>query len=180
MSYTIRPATPDDVPELARLIERSARALSAGFYSAEETEAAIRYVYGVDSSLIADCTYFIVESPEGAVAGCGGWSRRRKLYGGDQHSGGESPLLDPTTEPAKIRAFFVAPEHARRGVAKMLLDHCSAAASAERFTRLELMATLPGVPFYRVHGFHELEPMRDVLPDGTALSFARMERSLRG
>ena len=125
MSYTIRPATPADVPELARLIERSARALSAGFYSAEETEAAIRYVYGVDSSLIADGTYFVVESPEGEVAGCGGWSRRRKLYGGDQHSGGESPAARPRhrarQDPRLLRRTRARASRCREDAARPLL-----------------------------------------------------------
>jgi GNAT superfamily N-acetyltransferase len=177
MSYTIRPATLDDVQNLTSCIERSARALSNGYYTPQETEAAIRWVYGVDRTLIEDGTYFIVESETGELAGCGGWSRRRKLFGGDQHSGGENPLLDPATEPAKIRAFFVTPEHARRGVGKMLLTHCSAIAAEEGFQRLELMATLPGVPFYREYGFREVEPVREVLPDGTTLSFVKMERA---
>ena len=190
----IRAATPADVPALTVLIERSARELSRGFYTDRETESAITHVFGVDSSLVADGTYFIVESA-GTFAACGGWSRRRTLYGGDQRPvdapvsavvgaavgaavGAPSALLDPAVDAARIRAFFVAPEFARKGMGRLLLTHCSAAAFAAGFTSLELMATLPGVPFYAALGFREVEAVRDLLPDGVALPFVRMVRRL--
>jgi len=178
----IRAATPADIPALTVLIQRSARELSRGFYTDRETESAITHVFGVDSSLVADGTYYIVESA-GTFAACGGWSRRRTLYGGDQRPDGASDgasvraparLLDPATDAARIRAFFVAPEFARKGVGRRLLTHCSAAAVAAGFTSLELMATLPGVPFYAALGFREVEAVRDMLPDGVALRFVRM------
>jgi GNAT superfamily N-acetyltransferase len=177
LSTTLRPAQPSDIPVLRTLIERSARALSVGFYSPRETEAAIRYVFGVDSTLIADGSYFVVAGADGIV-GCGGWSRRRTLYGGDQRPVGTSDLLDPATDAARIRAFFVGPEHARQGIGRRLLGACRTAAEAAGFTRLELMATLPGVPFYAAHGFVEMERITDTLPDGTRIAFVRMGRAL--
>ena len=171
----VRVAVPEDVPALQQLIARSARELSRGFYSEREIESAIRYVFGVDSALIADGTYYVVESGD-AVAGCGGWSRRRTLYGGDQRPVGPQSFLDPARDSARIRAFFVAPEFARRGIGRRLLDHCASAAIAAGFRSLELMATLPGVPFYEALGFTPVEPVTDTLPDGTPLRFVRMTR----
>jgi GNAT superfamily N-acetyltransferase len=173
----LRVAERRDIPRLAALIEASARALSAGFYTPRQIDAAVRYVFGVDSALIADRTYFLVE--DGAIlAGCGGWSRRRTLYGGDQRPVGAPEFLDPQTDAARIRAFFVAPSHARRGIGRRLLEACETAARAAGFTRLELMATLPGVPLYAACGFVEAERVIDVLPDGTAIEFVRMARRL--
>src|SRR5262245_39832854 len=173
----IRLACAADVPKLQELIERSARALSVGYYSDVQIESAVRYVFGVDSSLISDGTYFVAET-QGVPSGCGGWSRRRNLYGGDQRPTGSMELLDPATDAARIRAFFVAPEYARHGVGRRLLEACVAAARDAGFRRLELMATLPGVPFYRNAGFGECERVTDALPDGTQIEFVRMERTL--
>lgn len=175
---TIRAATQADIPALRSLIERSARDLSRGFYSEREAESAITHVFGVDSSLVSDGTYYVVESG-GAMAACGGWSRRRTLYGGDQRPmGSVAELLDPARDAARIRAFFVAPEFARRGLGTLLLDHCVAAAGAAGFTRLELMSTLPGVPFYSALGFAAAEQVSDELPDGVRVGFVRMTRDL--
>jgi N-acetylglutamate synthase-like GNAT family acetyltransferase len=173
----IRRARTEDIPALNVLIEESARALSRGFYTPQETEAAVRHVFGVDSVLVEDGTYFVVER-EGEVAGCGGWSRRRTLYGGDQRPVGENVTLDPATDAARIRAFFVAPRFARQGVGRELLTACEAAAAAAGFRRLELMGTLPGVPFYGALGFTAVEDVVDVLPDGTPLRFVRMTKEL--
>lgn len=174
----IRRATVGDVPTLNALIVRSARELSRGFYSAAETESAIRYVFGVDSSLVDDGTYLVVMDG-GVVLGCGGWSRRRTLYGGDQRPvGAVDDLLDPAREAARIRAFFVAPEAARRRVGRRLLAACTDAARRAGFQSLELMATLPGVPFYAASGFVEVETVTDRLPDGTSLRFVRMTRPI--
>jgi GNAT superfamily N-acetyltransferase len=144
---SIRPAHADEIPALNRLITASARALSQGFYTPAQIEAAITHVFGVDSELVADGTYLVVEA-DGATLGCGGWSRRATLFGGDGFAGRQSGLLDPARDAAKIRAFFVAPEAARRGVGAALLSACESAAAQAGFTRTELMATLPGVPFY--------------------------------
>jgi GNAT superfamily N-acetyltransferase len=115
---------------------------------------------------------------DGVIVGCGGWSRRRTLYGGDQRPVGEPELLDPGRDPARIRAFFVAPEAARRGVGRRLLDRCLEAAAADGFRALELMATLPGVPFYAALGFREIERVTDRLPDGVAIPLVRMYRQI--
>jgi GNAT superfamily N-acetyltransferase len=174
----IRPATPDDIPALNALIERSARELSRGYYDAREIDSAIRHVFGVDTTLVLDRTYFVVEDGD-RLMGCGGWSRRRALYGGDQRPvGGADAYLDPAVDAARIRAFFVAPEAARRGVGRVLLEACTSAAQHAGFRTLELMATLPGVPFYRTQGFVDVEPVTDLLPDGVALRFVRMRRTL--
>ena len=174
---TLRLATIGDLPALVELIPASARALSRGFYTEAQTEAAIRYIFGPDTRLITDGTYFVVEE-DGALAGCGGWSRRRTLYGGDQMKSDEDPYLDPRTEAARIRAFFVHPSFARRGVGSAIVDACLEAARAAGFQRIELASTLPGVPFYRALGFEEREPMEAPMPDGTALPIIRMERAL--
>lgn len=177
MTLTLRIATRDDIPQLTSLIEHSARELSKGFYTPAEADSAIRYVFGVDTSLVDDGTYFVAMLDE-MLAGCGGWSRRNTLYGGDQRPVGESSWLDPAVDAARIRAFFVAPEAARRGVGRALLEACTAAARAAGFQSLTLMATLPGVPFYSALGFTGDEAVVDVLPDGTPLRFVRMSKPI--
>jgi GNAT superfamily N-acetyltransferase len=173
----IRLATAADLPALNALIQLSARSLSRGYYSPEQTEAAIREVFGADSRLIADGTYFAAEDGD-ALAGCGGWSRRRTLYGGDQTKTGEEPFLDPAREAARIRAFFVHPDHARRGVGSQILDACIDAARAAGFRRLELASTLPGVPFYRAYGFEDRERIEVPMGAGLTLPVLRMERGI--
>jgi GNAT superfamily N-acetyltransferase len=175
MSITIRLATPADIPALNELIPGSARALNHGFYTPAQTEAAIRYVFGVDSQLISDATYYVAVDGE-QIVGCGGWSWRRTLYGGDQRPMGAGAVLDPAVDAARIRAFFVAGTHARRGIGARILATCAEAAQARGFSRLELMSTLPGVPFYTKLGFQEVDRVVDTLPDGTAVEFARMTR----
>jgi len=175
--FTVRLADPGDVEALNALIRESAAELSRGFYTPEQIDGAIRYVFGVDTTLIADRTYYAVESG-GRLIACGGWSRRGALYGGDQRRMGEAPVLDPATDPARIRAFFVAPHHARRGIGRHLLDVCIVAARAEGYRALELMATLPGVPLYRACGFEAIEDVNDRLPNGIAVPFVRMRCSI--
>jgi GNAT superfamily N-acetyltransferase len=179
MSIQLRLARPGDVFDLNRLIERSARVLSRGYYTPAQIQSAIQHVFGVDSTLVADGTYYVATDGVEPV-GCGGWSRRRTLYGGDQRPVGGADLLDPAREAARIRAFFVSPSHARRGVGRMLLSACEEAARAAGFRRLELMATLPGVPLYAATGFRELERVTDRLPDGVAIEFVRMTRPIAG
>lgn len=151
--------------------------MSAGFYTPRQIESAVRHVFGVDSRLIADGTCFVALDGE-TIAGCGGWSRRRTLYGGDQRPIGADEQLDPAIDAARIRAFFVAPEYARQGIGRKLIEACERAAAAEGFKRLELMSTLPGVPLYAASGFREVERVADVLPDGVAVEFVRMEKPL--
>ena len=174
----IRLATPADIPALKELIPSSARLLSEGYYTPEQTAAAIRYVFGVDSQLISDGTYYVAVE-DGRIVGCGGWSWRRTLYGGDQRPMGAGAVLDPAVDAARIRAFFVAGSHARRGTGARILATCAEAALARGFSRLELMSTLPGIPFYRKLGFQEVRRVIDTLPEGTAVEFAQMTRSAR-
>ncbi len=182
MQLHIRLARMDEIPALEQLIARSVRALSAGYYSPRQIELALAHVFGVDSQLIADGTYFVAEAggqPAAcAIAGCGGWSKRRTLYGGDQMKAGADDLLDPRTDAARIRAFFVDPAWARRGIGKQLIAACEAAARAAGFTRLEMGATLPGVPLYEAVGYHAVEHLAVPLPAGEALPIIRMEKLL--
>lgn len=174
----LRPATTDDLDAIRALIVASMRGLSDGFYTPAQVESGLRHVYGPDTQLIADGTYFVIED-EGTVVAAAGWSRRATLYGGDQAKAGPDALLDPSRDPARIRAFYVAPTHARRGLGRRLLEHCAAAAGAEGFTTLELMATLPGVPLYAACGFTALEWIDPIQPDGVAIPFVRMRRAVR-
>lgn len=185
MGARIRLATESDRAALSALIPASARGLSKGYYSDSQTESAILHVFGTDSRLIADGTYFAAEAEEEGrlrlrlrIVGCGGWSRRRTLYGGDQMKDAEDPLLDPATEPARIRAFFVHPDFARRGIGSQILRACMDAARAAGFRRVTLASTLPGVPFYRAFGFLEHERIEVPLPDGLTLPVIRMERDV--
>ena len=163
MAHAIRRAVAADVPMLEALIARSARALSSGDYSSDEIEALIAHIFGVDSEVVADGNYLVAEV-DGVAAGCGGWSRRRTLFGGDRFAARESGLLDPAVDAAKIRAFFVDPAFARRGVGGAILAACEEAAAAAGFRRLELMATLPGVPFYAAAGYVAGKPV--IVPAG--------------
>ena len=183
MKINIRVASAGDIPLLRELIERSVRGLQAGDYSVAQLESALRSVYGVDTQLIADGTYFAAEEIESSdtpvLVGCGGWSKRKTLYGGDQWTAREDSLLDPATDAAKIRAFFIHPKWARRGIGGMILDACEEAAEAAGFWRMEMGATLTGVPFYRAKGYEELEVASVPLPDGMELPIVRMGKSKR-
>lgn len=176
-TVSLRIATLDDVPALSRLIADSARELSRGFYTEAEAESAITHVFGVDTALVHDGTYYVA-TLDGALAGCGGWSRRNTMYGGDQRPVGSAEFLDPAKDAARIRAFFVAPAAARKGVGRALLEACTMAAVKAGFHSLTLMATLPGVPFYSALGFHADEDVVDALPDGTMLKFVRMSKPI--
>lgn len=173
----LRLATSDDVPALQLLIAHSARGLSAGFYTPTQVEALVAHVFGVDTQLIHDRTYYVIDGPAGPIA-AGGWSGRRTLYGGDQAKGAADPRLDPATEPARLRAFFVHPEWARRGLARQLYTACARAACQANFRRLELMATAPGEPLYTALGFTVLERLVVQLPGNVEVPLARMARSL--
>lgn len=142
----------NDREAISELIAASARRLSREHYNDAQIEAAIATVFGVDSDLIEDGTYFVAESSERLI-GCGGWSRRKTLFGGDQYSARDTGYLDPESEPAKIRAFFIHPAHARQGIARAILSRCETEARAHGFRALELMATLPGIAFYESCGF---------------------------
>jgi len=177
MSAALRRATLDDLPALTSLIAESVRGLSKGYYTAEEIEASLVHVFGVDTQLIADGTYYVIES-DGTLAACGGWSGRRTLFGGDQMKPAEDARLDPVTEPARIRAFFVHPRYARRGLARRLYEHSAEQARAAGFQSLELAATLPGVPLYAALGFSGDERITVAMPGGLTLICVRMGRRL--
>jgi GNAT superfamily N-acetyltransferase len=133
-----------------------------------------RAIMGIDTQLIDDGTYFVVES-DGELAGCGGWSRRATLYGGNQTPGRDSKLLDPAVDPARVRAMYTHPAYARQGVGRFVLSLCEAAAAAEGFTRLELMSTLSGEPLYTAYGFRPLERLLDAT-GGAPVPLVRMEK----
>ena len=152
MGHQLRKATLEDVPRLEALIQLSARTLGAADYRTEQIERALLGPFGVDTQLVRDGTYFQVETGN-ALSGCGGWSRRRTLFGGDARPGRDASELDPKVEAAKIRAFFVHPRFARQGVGTLILERCEHDAAAWGFTRAELMATLPGVRLYAERGY---------------------------
>jgi N-acetylglutamate synthase-like GNAT family acetyltransferase len=173
----IRVATPGDAPAIEALMKQSAAALFPRYYDERQTASSVRYVAHVDSMLLEDGTFFVLEHGGEAVA-CGGWSRRDRLYSGSGDAPGDSRLLDPETEPAKVRAMFVRGDWTRRGLGRRILDACEAAAGAEGFRRLALMATLPGVPLYLACGFEPLEEVEIVLEDGVRLACVAMEKSI--
>jgi GNAT superfamily N-acetyltransferase len=178
----IRKATAADVPRLRQIIEASVRGLQAEDYSPTQIEGALKSVYGVDSQLIADGTYLVAqisETNELEIVACGGWSKRKTLYGGDQYAAREDSLLDPTHDAAKIRAFFVHPNWARRGIGGLILEACENAAKEAGFTRLEMGATLSGVAFYKAKGYATLENLEAPLGNGEALPIVRMAKNVK-
>jgi N-acetylglutamate synthase-like GNAT family acetyltransferase len=191
VEFQIRPAREADVPALRELIELSVRKLQAQDYSPQQMEAALRTVFGVDSQLIADGTYLLAEAflataesaprrpaQAGAVviAGCGGWSKRKTLYGGDRWRDRQDDLLDPHVDAAKIRAFFIHPDWARQGVGTRILDACEAAAAAAGFTRFEMGATLTGAKLFGERGYVALQPIELPLEDGITLPIIHMRK----
>ena len=179
----IRPATLDDLPALRALIPASVRGLSSGYLSPEQVEAELRFVIAPDTQLIVDGTYFVTVAGAGEIVAAGGWSRRRALHGGDAHKALAGPSadepVDPAREPARIRAMFVHPAWARRGLARALFDVSARAAEAEGFRALVLTATLPGVPLYESLGFRVDRRYVDRLPDGTEVPVVEMSRAIR-
>ena len=175
MEFHLRPALLGDIPALTQLIDASVRGLQSGVYTAAQIDRALATVYGVDTQLILDGTYFVVEAV-GAPVACGGWSKRKTLYGGDQCSGREDSLLNPLTDAAKIRAFFVHPDWIRKGIGTRILEKCEGAARQAGFSRFEMGSTLTGVALYRARGYVEVGPMAVPLPGGDALPIVRMEK----
>lgn len=177
MTVTIRQATIADLPSLAVLIRASVISLSVQYYTQEQIASALAHVFGPDTQLIHDGTYFVAEV-EAEIVGSGGWSRRRTLFGGDQRKSGADPLLNPAKDAARIRAFYVHPQWTRKGVASQILTACEAAARAAGFTKIELAATLPGEPLYTARGYRKCEPLTIDTPDGASLDAYRMEKKL--
>jgi GNAT superfamily N-acetyltransferase len=173
----VRNATLADRAVLRDLIARSARELSAADYRPEQVEGALQGAFGVDSQLIRDGTYFVVEEG-GAIVGCGGWSYRKTLFGGDQRPDRDAAELNPRTEAAKIRAFFVDPAHARKGIGTLLLEKCESAARLRGFSRVELMSTLPGIRLYSARGYSGVAQVRYEVSPGVTVEFLPMSKSI--
>jgi GNAT superfamily N-acetyltransferase len=176
VQYAFRHATLDDQSSLQSLIARSAHELSTRDYTREQIEGALRGAFGVDTQLITDGTYFVAEA-NGQIVGCGGWSKRRTLFGGDAGTERDHSMLDPNRDAAKIRAFFVDPDHARRGIGRSLLDRCETDARANGFSRFELMATLPGVRLYAALGYEAATSIHYQLTKELTIEFVPMYKS---
>jgi GNAT superfamily N-acetyltransferase len=174
MEFTSRLATLEDVPRQTGVMDAAIAELQRAFLDDEQIEAS-RAVMGIDTQLIEDATYFVVETPDDDVAGCGGWSRRATMYGNDHSPGRDAKLLDPAVDAARVRAMYTNPAYARRGVGRLVLSLCEAAAAAEGFSRLELVATLSGEPLYGAYGFTPLERI-EVSVGAIAVPAVRMEK----
>jgi GNAT superfamily N-acetyltransferase len=175
--FALRKAVPADAVALEHLIGESVRGLSRRDYTEAQIEAALGTAFGLDRELIRDGTYFVAEAAN-EIVGCGGWSRRKTLFGGDRQPGRKSELLDPARDSARIRAFFVRPGWARRGIGRALIERCEAEALAYGFRSTELVATLPGHRLYRAFGYIGDEPMEYRLAGGIAIEFVPMRKNL--
>ncbi len=180
--FHVRLATNADIPALHALIESSVRILQAGDYTPAQIEGALGTVLGLDTQLIKDETYFVIESTnssgETVIVACGGWSKRKTLFGSDHAAVREPELLDPRIDAAKIRAFFVHPDWARRGLGTLLLETCENAAKSAGFTRFEMGSTLTGVALYKLRGYQVIEPIAVPLRNGESLPVIRMAKSV--
>ena len=176
-SSSLRPATLDDRSELESLIARSARGLASSAYTSQQIEAALGGAFGVDTQLIRDGTYFVAEV-QGRIVACGGWSLRATLFGADGHTQRDARQLDPRTDAARIRAFFIDPGHARQGLGRAILQRCESEARARGFRRLELMAMLSGVDFYLAHGYHPGTTAHYEVTPGLSLEMLPMSKQI--
>ena len=175
MNLKIRLAVAADIPILTEVIAASVRIVQAEDYSESQREGALASVYGVDTQLIADGTYFAAEV-DGVIVACGGWSKRKTLFGADHYAAREDSLLDPAKDAAKIRAFFVHPAWVRKGIGTKVLEACESAAAAAGFRRFEMGATLTGVALYQVRGYRAVETIEVPLANGESLAIVRMEK----
>ncbi len=173
----LRVATPHDETAVEALMKESAAALFPRFYDEQQAESAVRYVAQVDPMLLADGTYFVLESGNEVVA-CGGWSRRDRLYTGSGDSDSDARDLDPSSEPARVRAMFVRADWTRRGLGRRILEECEAVARSEGFRQLYLVATMAGLPLYLAYGFRPLEETEVTMPDGVTIACVSMEKSI--
>jgi GNAT superfamily N-acetyltransferase len=179
-NISLRPATEADGPALHALIEASVRGLQKNDYTPEQIDGALGTVLGLDTQLVADRTYFIAEARAACariIVGCGGWSHRKTLFGSDHAPIRENEFLNPATDAAKIRAFFIHPDWARRGIGSQILEACESAARAAGFSRFEMGATLTGVPLYLARGYRILERLEVPLRNGATLTVVRMTKS---
>lgn len=177
MSFSIRQAKLTDVAEITELIGRSMHALGADDYTRAQIDGALQGAFGVDTRIIIDGTYYVIEV-DAALVACGGWSRRKTLFGADTRTERDDVCLDPQKDAARIRAFFVDPSYARRGIGRQLLLHCEAAARGAGFSRFALMATLPGVRLYAACGYLPAERIDYDLPNGETILFVPMHKSV--
>jgi predicted N-acetyltransferase YhbS len=179
MTVEIRLATKEDIPELQELIHESVSILSAQYYTSPQIASGLSHIFGVDTQLIVDGTYFVA-TVENRIVGSGGWSKRKTLFGGDQAKSDRiDALLDPATEAARIRAFYVHPEWSRRGIGSRILEACEEGACRASFSKIELVATLPGEPLYSAMGYEKAESIQIETPDGESLPAFRMTKTLR-
>lgn len=176
-TITTRLATFDDIPVLQQLIAASVRGLSIAYNTPNQIESAIKYIFGIDTQLIIDDTYYVAQIEE-TIVGCGGWSKRNTLYGGDQHKAVEDPLLDPEHDAARIRAFFVHSGYARQGIGRLMMEVCENAAQSNGFKSFQLGATLPGVPLYEAMGYYPIENINQLMPNGEVLPIVKMYKAL--
>jgi GNAT superfamily N-acetyltransferase len=177
VSWPLRLARESDVPALEALIPISVRALQAAYYSSSQMEAALGPVFGVDRQLIRDGTYFVAER-DGVIVGCGGWSRRQSLYGGDNLRSEEDRFLDPQRDAARVRAFFAHPAWARRGIGRSIMSACERAIVEAGFRRVDIVATLAGEPLYASFGYAVVERCEIALRDGLSLPVVRMRKEM--
>jgi GNAT superfamily N-acetyltransferase len=173
----LRVATLGDAPAIQQLMQESTRELFPRFYDERQTASGLRHIAHLDMALVEDGTYYVHEDG-GEIVACGGWSRRNRLYAGSGDAEEDDRLLDPATEPARVRAMFVRADHTRKGLGRAIIDACEEAARAEGFRTLSLMATLPGEQLYRACGFTEVERTMVVTPDGVELEGVAMERPI--
>jgi GNAT superfamily N-acetyltransferase len=174
---SLRRATTADIPAIDALMKASTREIFPAFYDLRQTASSVAYIANVDPMLIEDGTYFVLETG-GEIVACGGWSRRDKLFSGAASQEGRARLLDPATEPARVRAMFVRSDWTRRGLGTLILEACEAAAGAEGFRMLSLMATLPGLLLYERFGFRVLEHVEIELPDGVRVAGTAMDKPI--
>jgi GNAT superfamily N-acetyltransferase len=174
---TLRLATIDDAAAIDELMKASIKDIFPAFYDRRQTEASTQYIASVDRTLIEDGTYFVAELA-GELVACGGWSRRDKLYTGSGDAAGDARLLDPATEPARVRAMFTRSDWTRRGLGRQILEACEAAAKGEGFLTLALMATMPGLRLYTSYGFQVIEQVQIPMPDGTSIDGASMAKPI--
>ncbi len=174
---TLRLATPEDAAAIDALMKASTRDIFPTFYDPRQVESSIRYIASVDRSLIEDGTYFVADVM-GELVACGGWSRRDRLYTGAGDAAGDARLLDSATEPARVRAMFTRSDWTRRGLGRQILEACEAAAKADGFLRMALMATMPGLPLYTNYGFQVIELVEIPLPDGVTIAAASMDKPI--
>ncbi len=183
MHFRLRFATPKDIPELNELIEASVRTLQAGDYTTAQMDGALGTVLGVDTQLIEDQTYHVLEAHDWVantsprIVGCGGWSKRKTLFGADAGPGRAPELLNPAVDAAKIRAIFIHPEFARQGLGSFILEHVESEAKSAGFVRFEMGSTLTGVQLYRRKGYVEVEEIAVPLKNGEVLRVVKMAKT---